>query len=124
GNGRPAAARTAAPESWRASAPDPRRAAPQEPGRAPELNGARPAVVRPPLRDSPRPVWRRLLDAAVEPAPERPAWAEETEIVYLVDVGASAAGNELILEILEHSRKAGGGWRKLHPASIRHRAIA
>ncbi len=122
-NGPPAAARTAAPEAWRASAPDPRRA-PQDPGRSPEPSAARPAVVRPPLRDTPRPDWRRLLDAAVEPAPERPSWAEETEIVYLIDVGASAAGNELILEILEHSRKAGGGWRKLHPASIRHRAIA
>jgi len=119
----PTAARSAAPEAWRATA-EPRRIAPQEPGRVTEANGARPAVVRPPLRDSPRPDWRRLLDAAVETAPERPAWAEETEIVYLIDVGASAAGNELILEILEHSRKAGGGWRKLHPASVRHRAIA
>jgi superfamily II DNA or RNA helicase len=119
----PAAARTAVLDTVRTAAPEAARAAAPEAGRA-VAAPLRPSVVRPPLRDSPRPDWRRLLDGAVEPAPERPSWTEETEILYLVDVGASAAGGELIVEILEHSRKAGGGWRKLHPASIRHRAIA
>ena len=84
---------------------------------------ARPNGPRPESRPDQRPDWRRLVESLDEPTGERPAPGEEMEILYVVDAPATMAGGDLTIELLERSRRSGGSWRKLRPASIRHRSI-
>jgi len=68
-----------------------------------------------------RPAWQHLLDAIVAApataAPARPRLASG-ELLYVIDVEASLAAGEAVIDLMTREQKANGEWGKPRPARV------